>query len=521
MLLTSVSRYRIVSVLILGTVVTVAATLLCTAFAISPEQLARARAGELVIGFQDDAQNLDPRKARISPDLRVTTLIHSALLRATSSGLVPDLAESWELPDPSTYVFHLRSDVHFQDGSALTASDVKYTYDTIRDPAFGSPDLGTFAAVEDIETPDPQTVIFHLKKPNVALLAELNKGIVSQAYAEANPAAANLEPLGSGPYKFVEWVPNTRIVLEANPDYFGGQPPFKKITFIPIVDNNVRSLRFEAGAIDLLYTAGVSDVTRLRDMADVNVYTVPGTTADFIQINTCNEPLSDVNVRRAIDLAIDRSQIVEGVYFGGAQPGTSPIVPSSAFHNADLQPTTRDVVKAKQLLADAGYPDGITITLEQLAETTVNQYSQLVQAQLAEAGIMLNLEPREAATIIRDWTTANYQLMSFQLGARFDPDTVLYPRFHSSSKVPNGNNTCYENADVDQLLDAARSETDDIKRHEMYARVQEVLASELPILILTYRPEFVVAPAELQDLSYDPFSFFFNVATGNGWQIGD
>lgn len=506
-------RWGVILVSIMATVV----TLSTTAFAISPEQLARAKSGELIIGFQDDAQSLDPRKARITPDLRVTTLIHSSLLRATSSGLVPDLAESWELPDPSTYIFHLRANVHFQDGAALTSSDVKFTYDTMRDPAFASPSLGTFSTIKDIETPDDQTVIFHLKKPNVALLAELNKGIVSKAYAEANPAAANLEPMGSGPYKFVEWVPNTRIVLEANPDYFGSPPPFSKITFIPIVDNNVRSLRFEAGAIDILYTAGVSDVNRLRSMADINVYEVQGTTADFVQVNTCDAPLSDMNVRRAIDLAIDRNQIVDGVYFGGAQPGTSPIVPSSSFHDSALIPTVRDVEKAKQLLADAGYPNGITIALEPLAETTVNQYSQLLQAQLAEAGITLNLEPREAATIIRDWTTANYQLISFQLGARFDPDTVLYPRFHSSSKVPNGNNTCYSNPEVDQLLDAAQSETDDTKRHAMYTRVQEILASELPILILTYRPEFVVAPSELQDLSYDPFSLFFHVATGAGW----
>ncbi len=489
------------------------------AIAQSPEQQARAERNELIIGFQDDAQNLDPRRARITPDLRVSTLIHSSLVRASSSGMVPDLAASWEIPDAATYIFHLREGVTFHDGSPLTSADVKFTYDTIRDPEFGSPHLGSFQGIDEIETPDATTVIFRLSQPNVALFAELNKGIVSQAQAEADPAAVNLSPLGSGPYKFVQWIPNTRIDLEANPDYFGGPPPFERITFFPIVDNNVRVLRLEAGAVDVIWIAGVSEVNRLRQNSELSVFEVPGGTADFVQVNTCDPPLSDVRVRQAIDLAIDREQIVEGVYFGGAQVGHSPIGPFSVFHTETTGPVPHDVEQAKQLLAEAGFPDGISIELEHLAETTVNQYSQLLQLQLAEAGIELTLKPREAATIIRDWTTANYQLMSFQLGARFDPDTVLYPRFHSSSMVPDGNNTCYDNPEVDQLLDEARIEADFDTRFELYKSVQEHIVEEKPILILTYRPEFVVAPKEIANLTYDSFSLFFELAVNGGWEL--
>src|SRR5690606_20311161 len=143
-------------------VAVLALTLAQVALALSGAQLQRAQEGRVIIGFQDDAQSLDPRKARITPDLRVTTLIHSGLVRATSTGIVPDLATEWETPDLQTYVFHLREGVRFHNGSPLTSDDVKFTYDTIRDPAFASPDLGTFSIIESIETPDDHTVVFHL-----------------------------------------------------------------------------------------------------------------------------------------------------------------------------------------------------------------------------------------------------------------------------------------------------------------------------------------------------------------------
>jgi peptide/nickel transport system substrate-binding protein len=473
--------------------------------------------GEIIIGYQDDAQNLDPRRSRITPDRRVNGLIHSALLRATSRGLVGDLAASWEIRNPTTYVFKLRSDVKFHDGSPLTSEDVKFTYDTIRDPQFASPDLGTFSAISAIEIPDRTTVILRLKEPRASFLAELWRGIVSKTQAEADPTAANLHPIGSGPYRFVEWVPNTRIVLEANRNYFDGTPGFSKITFVPIVDNAVRVLQLETGVVDVIWTGVVPEIARMRANPALTVYEVKGAQADFIQINAGRGALRDVRVRRALSFGINRQEISQVVYFGLAGPGASPILPSSAFHEKNVEQYTYDPSKAKALLTEAGI-NNLTIELEHLAEATTAQYCQVVQNQLARIGVNVTLKPREAATIIRDWSTGNYDMISFQLGPAPDPDSVLYRRFHSSAIVPKDVNANYSNPELDRLLDAARAESEQTKRQALYSQAQRIIVHDVPILILTFKSEYIVGSSLIQNLSYDSFALFLDLGLKGGWK---
>lgn len=483
----------------------------------SAEQRQRVQRGELIIGYQSDAQSLDPRRSRITPDRRVNTLIHSALLRANSKGLVGDLATSWEVRNPTTYVFKLRNSVKFHDGSALTSADVKFTYDTIRDPQFGSPDLGTFSVISAIETPDPTTVVFRLKEPRASFLAELWRGIVSKGQAEADPTAANLKPIGSGPYRFVEWVPNTRIVLEAHRDYFEGAPRFSKITFVPITDNAVRALQVESGVVDVIWTGVVPEIARMRKNTGLTVYEVKGAQADFIQINVGRGPLKDARVRRALSYGINRQEISQVVYFGLAGPGASPILPASSFHERNVEQYTYNPSRAKALLAEAGAAN-LTVELEHLAEATTSQYSQVFQNQLARIGVTVVLKPREAATIIRDWASGNYDMISFQLGPSPDPDAVLYRRFHSSAIVPKDVNANYSNPEVDRLLDAARVETDQAKRRALYSQVQKIVVRDVPILILTFKSEYVVGSSAIENLSYDTFGLFFDFARKGGWK---
>ncbi len=502
-------------------VITLVVGVLATAPALvlgqSPEQRQRIERGELIIGYQSDAQSLDPRRTRITPDRRVNGLIHSALLRATSKGLVGDLATSWDVRNPTTYVFKLRNNVRFHDGSPLTSADIKYTYDTMRDPQFASPDLGTFSVINEIEAPDAATVIFRLKEPRASFLAELWRGIVSKRQAEADATAPNLRPIGSGPYRFVEWVPNTRIVLEANRDYFEGAPGFTKITFVPVTDNAVRALQVESGVVDVIWTGVVPEIARMRKNAALNVYEVKGAQADFIQVNGGRGALRDVRVRRALSFGVNRQEISQLVYFGLASPGASPILPSSAFHEKNVEQYTYNPSRAKALLAEAGVSD-LTVELEHLAETTTAQYSQVFQNQLARIGVNVTLKPREAATIIRDWSSGNYDMISFQLGPAPDPDSVLYRRFHTSAIVPKDVNANYSNAELDRLLDAARAESDQGKRKALYSQAQKIIVRDVPILILTFKSEYVVGSSAIQNLSYDSFSLFFDVGRKGGWK---
>jgi peptide/nickel transport system substrate-binding protein len=481
------------------------------------EQRQRMQRGELVIGYQSDAQNLDPRRSRITPDRRVNGLIHSALLRATSKGLVGDLATSWEIRNPTTYIFKLRNNVKFHDGSPVTSADVKFTYDTMRDPQFASPDLGTFSVINAVEAPDATTVVFRLKEPRASFISELWRGIVSKRQAEADPQAANLKPIGSGPYRFVEWVPNTRIVLEGFRDYFEGAPGFSKITFVPITDNAVRALQVESGVVDVIWTGVVPEIARMRRNKALTVYEVKGAQADFIQVNAGRGALRDVRVRRALSFGINRQEISQVVYFGLAGAGASPILPSSSFHERNVEQYTYNPSRAKALLAEAG-AQNLTIELEHLAETTTAQYSQVFQNQLARVGVNVVLKPREAATIIRDWSSGNYDLISFQLGPAPDPDSVLYRRFHSSAIVPKDVNANYSNPELDRLLDAARNESDAAKRKALYSQAQKIIVRDVPILILTFKSEYVVGSSGLQNLSYDSFSLFFDLGRKGGWK---
>jgi peptide/nickel transport system substrate-binding protein len=478
----------------------------------------RAARGEVVLGHKDDAQSLDPRRGRITPDRRLTTLIYSSLVRATAKGIVPDLAERWETPSPTIYIFHLRRGVRFHDGNELTADDVKYTYDTIRDPAFASPDLSTFRVIRNITTDGRYEVRFELSASFAPFLSELIRGIVPKAYAEANPANVNLRPIGSGPFKFVEWIPNTRIVLEANPAYYGGAPKIRRLTLLPIPDTTVRMLQFETGEIDAVFSfAPSSQILRAIASKKYNVQEVPGSTANFIQLNINRPPLNDRRVRQAIAYAIDRRQIARFIYLGMSVPASSPVLPSSPFYERDTDPMTYNEQRARTLLREAGMEKGFTIELEPVADLERQQYSELIQRQLAKVGINVVLKPREAATIVRDWVTANYDMITFGLGNAPDPDSILYRRFHSSQFPPAGVNAGYRNSEVDRLLDQARTTMDQAARKRLYSQAQKIIVSDVPIIILNYGPEHIIAHTRLKDATYDPFSLFFDLGTKAYW----
>lgn len=478
----------------------------------------RMARSEVVLGHKDDAQSLDPRRGRITPDRRLTTLIYSSLVRATAQGIVPDLAERWETPTPTTYIFHIRRGVRFHDGTELSADDVKYTYDTIRDPAFGSPDLSTFRVIRNISTNGKYEVRFDLAAPFAPFLSELIRGIVPKAYAEANPANVNLRPIGSGPFRFVEWIPNTRIVLEANRDYYGGAPKIMRLTLLPIPDTIVRMLQLETGEIDAVFSfAPSTQILRAIASKKYNVYEVTGSTANFIQLNLNRPPLNDRRVRQAIAYAIDRKQIARFIYLGLSAPGSSPVLPSSPFYERDTDPMAYDEQRARTLLKEAGLEGGFTVELEPVADLERQQYSEIIQRQLAKVGIDVVLKPREAATIVRDWVTANYDMITFGLGNAPDPDSILYRRFHSSQVPPNGVNAGYRNAEVDRLLDQARATLDQTSRKQLYSQAQKIIVSDVPIIILTYGPEHIIAHPRLRDATYDPFSLFFDLAIKAHW----
>ncbi len=301
----------------------------------------------LSVGTDVDAGTLDPRLARDTTAYRTDDLIFAGLVHLTPSlKAVPDLAASWENPDPTTWVFHLRDGLTFSDGTPLTADDVVYTFQTETDPKFGSPMRALYAPIKSIEAVDPKTVKFTLSAPYAPLLSYMDLGIVSKAEADAGKDIAN-NPIGAGPMKLTAWNRGSDIELEANPKYWAGAPAMKQVVLKIVSDNSARAQAFEAGDLDAIQSPlSPQDIQRLKaDPRFGNVIT-SGLGVTYINFN-CKDPLlADPKVREAfamlIDSEDDRRRHLPGRRQGGDLGAAAFLLGLFVGHQAaDLRPGRR------------------------------------------------------------------------------------------------------------------------------------------------------------------------------------
>jgi peptide/nickel transport system substrate-binding protein len=468
------------------------------ALAFMPIQAATAQDSQsIVIGTDVDAGTLDPRLMRDSTAYRVADLIYSGLVHITPSlEPVPDLAESWEAPDPQTYIFKLRPDLKFSDGSPLTADDVVYTYTTLIDPDFNAPNRTLYVPITAVEAVDPQTVKFTLSAPYAPLLSYLDLGIVSKAAAEAGTdIAAN--PLGAGPMKLVSWNRGSDIVLEANPDYWAGAPEIEQVTVRIIADNSARAQAFEAGDLDVIQSPlSPGDITRLAaDDRFGNVITA-GLGVTYINYNTKDPILADPKMRQAFSMLIDQETIVNDIYQGADQVASSVILPSSWAYSPDIKQPTFNLEGAVALFNELGWTDtnadgildkdgaNLSVTLSTHSEDPNRvQTIEYMQAIFQSAGI-------DAQAQITDWPSfsTNYvQKSQHQIALLgwlniVDPDRMLFGQLTTGGSTNWGG---YSNPEVDALLQEGRSSLDQEARKAAYQKAATILASELPYYIVS------------------------------------
>ncbi|MBN9333514.1 ABC transporter substrate-binding protein, partial [Devosia sp.] len=284
---------------------------------------------KLVVGMDVDAGTLDPRLMRDTTASRAADLIYSGLVHITPSlEPVPDLAESWETPDPQTFIFKLRPDLKFSDGSPLTADDVVYTYTTLVNPDFNAPSRALYAPISAVEAVDPQTVKFTLSAPYAPLLTYLDIGIVPKALVEGGTDIA-LNPVGAGPMKLVSWNRGSEIVLEANDAYWRGTPTIENVTLKIIGDNSARSQAFEAGDLDVIQSPlAPQDIERLKNDDRFGNVITAGLGVNYLNFNVKDPLLSDPKMRQAFAKLVDQATIVNDIYQGVDQEAHSVILPS-------------------------------------------------------------------------------------------------------------------------------------------------------------------------------------------------
>lgn len=464
------ARAMFLSLVAAGSMLTAAAM---PAAAQSP---AAAPSGTLVAGITSDPDTLFPWKATQFQAVAILTTIYGTLTELDADlNVVPGIAESWEASeDGLTLTFHLRDGVTFHDGTPLTSADVKASLDAIKDENTAAVAASSIASVSAIEAPDASTVVLTLANPDAGILSGLASVNLAILPAGATEEALSTQPNGTGAFKYAERTPNESLTLVANESYWRGAPKLAELDFRIVPDETSIVSGITAGNINF---AVLDDplVAQQAEADGVSIMRTPQLAYHALQLNAAREPLNDVNVRLAIQCSIDRQQVLDTAALGEGSvvgPITSPAYKSDP---ASRPCPTRDVEKAKQYLADAGHADGITIhTIVSQGEyaTSVNE-AQNLQAQLAEAGITLELDVMDIDSYVQKWLDADFDTAVALNGGRPDPD-VMYGRYFTSAGSLN-KVAGFSSPELDALFAQGKASFDPTVRQPIYTEISNYL----------------------------------------------
>ncbi|MGA7216796.1 MAG: ABC transporter substrate-binding protein [Candidatus Sulfotelmatobacter sp.] len=463
----------------------------------------------LVMLIESSPTNLDPRVGVDAQSERIDDLIFDDLLsRGENLDVAPGLAERWEVPDPLTYIFHLRRGVKFHNGRALTSRDVKWTFDSLIQGKVRSAKAASYRFVDRIEALDDYTVIFHMKEPDAALLWNISDGAIGIVPFNSGPEMSS-HPIGSGPFRFVSAETDKEVVIERTLDYWGATAKLHRVRFAVVPDATTRALELRKGSADVAINSLTPDtVLTLERNPTLAVEHAPGTEIQYLGFNLRDPVLKDARVRQAIAYALDRRPMIEYLWHGWAQPARSVLPTQSWAYNGNVPSYDHDPAKARALLDAAGYPalNGIRfhITMKTSTDENTRLMVAVMQQQLRDVGIALDIRSFESATFLADVIHGAFQLYGLRwVGGNQDPD--IFYVFHSSRFPPNGaNRGHYSNPQVDALIDEGRRDVDPAARKKAYAELQFVLAEQLPYIDLWYLDNVLVHNKRVRDLELNP-----------------
>ena len=454
--------------------------------------------GTLIDAWTQSPPGLDPHVEGLLTAIRATSLIYQPLVDIDAAGNpVAVLAESWEIKDASNYVLHLRKGVKFHDGKEMDADDVKASLDRILNPDVGSWKVSYIDMVSEVVAVDKYTIELKLSKPFVALLPNLWRlDIMPKSLATGPAADLKSKAVGTGPWVLDKWTPNVSMEFKRHDGYWKpGQPYLDGLTiqFVPDETTAVADLR--TGRVNHLMLQDSRNFELLKGKPNVLLYQSAGFGPNINQINFRKKEMADQRVRQALSLGLDREAILTaaGAGLGEVSGIIPPALADWCIPAKDLPYYTRDVDKARALLKEAGYGDGLKMDVITVPSVAVMQISaELMAAQWREIGVECEVRSMEGTTWVNtknkppfDWFVANNVDAPGP-----DPDSLFFPLVHSSSAAAQQEG--FSNPELDKLLEAGRAEADKAKRVEIYKQAQ-IMVAELQPLFFTYTPTWIDA----------------------------
>jgi peptide/nickel transport system substrate-binding protein len=452
------------------------------------------KGGQLRIALASEPNNLDPHTSTGTTDTYVQRAIFDPLVDLDENlKVVPVLAESVTSPDPTTIVFKLRSGITFHDGSPLDATGVKWHFDRQLDPATKAFNRSLLETIKTVEAPDPATVRLVLKQPDPALLSIIaNSGagrVVPKSSVDKFGSDGIIRnPVGTGPYQFVEWKAGSQITLKRNDNYWQKDAALMDgITYKAVPDSGVKLTELRTGNVELIDDFLVRDANTIKDDPSFTVSMLPGLGYLRVELNHSKPPFDNKALRQAFAAAVNRSAIDKVVFLGSGAIAQGPIPPNSWAYDKDFKgygPTANQDL-AKQKLAEGGQPNGFKFTFDVNNATQRVQISQLIQEQLRAVGMEMEILILEPGPYGDRRPSLEYVSRLATWSGRADPIGNMYSHF-----VTKGANNfgAYSNPDLDKLLETARTSQDQAERTKAMQAAQKIISDEAPVVFLYHEP---------------------------------
>jgi peptide/nickel transport system substrate-binding protein len=455
-----------------------------------PNSAAAQDPSTMTVGYDLDIQFLDPQLAQSGQDLLPSSLLYGRLTSYDSTMLdpLPDLAESWTQPDDVTYVFTIRPGVFFHSGREVTAEDVVFSYQRALDIGDRGRGALELQEVESFEATGPMEFTVILSQPSAVFLPATAHWALSIHDREAIETV-DTQPVGTGPYTFVEWIPDDHVTYQKNPDYWNQEALANwpdMVVSNPIAEALTRIANLQQGQIDLAANIPAQFVSQLEGDESVQLLTQPFTASYWtVNFNVTQPPFDNVLLRRAVGLAIDKETIHQNAFFGTGEVGCSLIPSTHWAHDPDAvvcQP--RDVEAARALVEEAGFGDGLQVTFKFGGNSADIEppMAEIVRANLAEIGIDVELQRMEPSLWLQEvWLDKNYEMTAAWYTREPDPDGLM----QSVLREGGGNNVMgYVSPRVEDLFDQGKATLDQDERRPIYTEIMQIMLEDMPLVKL-------------------------------------